>query len=206
MAALRDVFLTSMLIVLLVGSIAGMIIGVGLVVRADAMFRLFGRLNRWNLTWLDTKAREERPVATHASLGSTQRKMAGTVFILGGGFAAVMLAVTAKVPAILVAKAWGAASIASVLLVEAMRWLLVIGCAFAVFVGILLLFFPNVWNRFEAGANRWKSTQSFFAGADVMHTPLDRWVERSPQTAGTLIAVLSAVSLFAFGALLYLKR
>ena len=202
MAALRDAILTAILLVLLVGSITGVIIGIGLAVRAEATLGFFRRVNRWGLTWLDVKAREERPVVAHAGLGLAQRRVAGSVFVAGGGFAAFALAISARIPGAFIAKAWGTLSL---VLIEAVRWLLVVGCVFAVLVGILLLFFPDAWTRFEAAANRWKSTHGFFSSADTMHTPLDRWVESSPQAAGWLIAILSTVSVVAFGALLYIR-
>ena len=56
--------------------------------------------------------------------------------------------------------------------------------------------------RLEARANHWHSTRQFFARTDVMHTPLDRWIEQSPRPAGVLITILSLVAVTAFAALL----
>jgi hypothetical protein len=205
MAAVRDILITSLLIALLLGSASGVLIGIGLAARAQATLQFFRRMNRWGLSWLDIKAREERPVPGSTSLSPMKRNIAGTAFVLGGGFAAYVLTVSAKAPAIVVERVWGKVSIVSLLLVEVIRWILVVGCVFAVVVGVLLLFFPEAWTRLEAVSNRWKSTSGFFNEADAMHTPVDRWVESSPRTAGIVIAALSVVSVAAFGALLYLR-
>ena len=69
----------------------------------------------------------------------------------------------------------------------------------ALILGVALLFSPDIWARLEERANRWRSTQHFFASGDAMHLPLDRWVERSPRFAGGLITLLSAIALAAFG-------
>ena len=206
MAAIRDIFLTSVLVLFVIGSAGGVLIGVGLIVRAPAMLRLFQTVNRWSLTWLDIKAREEKPVSSTSVLGESQRRLVGGLFMAGGAFAAIVLAMTGKIPELVVAKVWGAASIVSLVIVEAIRWILVVGCLFAVYAGVLLVFFPVAWKRFEEKANRWKSTRGFFARADEMRTPLDRWVESSPQTAGILIAILSTVALAAFAVLLHIRK
>ena len=205
MAAVRDILITSLLIVLLLGSTTGVLIGIGLAARAQAALDFFRRINRWSVTWLDVRAREERPVSTSTSLSPMKRNFAGAAFVLGGGFAASVLTMSAKAPAIVVERVWGKLSIISLLLVEVIRWILVVGCVFAVVVGVLLVFFPAAWTRLESVSNQWKSTSGFFNEADAMHTPVDRWVESSPRTAGILIAALSVISVAAFGVLLYLR-
>jgi hypothetical protein len=206
MAALREVLVQSLLIVLLLGSFAGIAIGVGLVIRTHAMLAFFGRMNRWVLSRMDSKAREEHPVGGASTLTSPQRRIAGTAFVLGGAFSAAVLATMPKIPAAAMLQARGGLWTMSLLLADALRWLLIVGCVFATVAGIMLIFFPDAWRRLEERANRWHSTKRFFTQTDTMHMPLDHWIERSPRAAGGLIALLSLVALIAFAALLFWRK
>ena len=206
MTALREVIVQSLLILLLLGSVAGIAVGVGLVIRTQAMLGFFARMNRWILSRIDSKAREEHPVGGASTLSSPQRRIAGTVFVLGGAFSAAVLATMPKIPAAAVLQARGGLWSISMVLADSVRWLLILGCVFATVAGIMLIFFPDAWRRLEERANQWHSTKRFFAQTDVMHMPLDRWIERSPRPAGALIAALSLVALIAFAALLLWRK
>jgi len=201
MAMLREIVVQALLIALLLGSAAGVAVGIALVSRAQSTLAFFRRMNHWVTSRIDQKAREEHPVAGPASFSTPQRRLAGIVFALGGAFAVIALTSTPKIPATLL-QARGALWTASLMLADVVRWILVIGCTGSVIVGILLLFFPQAWARLEARANHWHSTQQFFARTDVMHTPLDRWIEQSPRPAGVLITILSLVGVTAFAVLL----
>ena len=205
MAALREVIVQSLLILLLLGSVAGIAVGVGLVIRTQAMLGFFARMNRWVLSRMDSKAREEHPVGGASALSSSQRRIAGTAFVLGGAFSAAVLATMPKIPAAML-QARGGLWTVSLLVADALRWLLIVGCVFATVAGIMLIFFPDAWRRLEERANRWHSTRRFFAQTDTMHMPIDHWIERSPRPAGALIAVLSLVALIAFAALLFWRK
>jgi hypothetical protein len=206
MNALREVLVQSLLLLLLIGSLGGVAIGIGLVIRTQAMLGFFGRMNRWVLSGMDTRAREEHPVEGPSAMSTPQRRIAGAVFVLGGAFSALVLATMPKIPAVALLQARGGLWTMSLLLADGLRWLLTVGCVFAAVAGIMLLFFPGAWKRMEVHANHWHSTKRFFVQTDVMHMPLDRWIERSPRPAGALIAVLSVVSLVAFAALLLLRK
>jgi hypothetical protein len=206
MTALREIAVQSLLILLLLGSVGGIAIGVGLAIRTQAMLGFFARMNRWVLSRIDSKAREERPVGGASTLSPPQRRIAGTVFVLGGAFSAAVLATMPKIPAAVLLQARGGLWSTSMVVADALRWLLIVGCVFAAAAGIMLLFFPEAWRRLEVRANSWHSTKRFFAQTDVMHMPLDRWIERFPRPAGLLIAVLSLVALMAFAALLFWRK
>ena len=206
MAMLREVLVQSLLIVLILGSFAGVATGVALLVQAQAALAFLRRMNRWVNNRIDVKAREEHPVAATTALSAAQRRLAGTAFTLGGAYSAIMLLSTPKIPAVTLLQARGALWTISFFLADVLRWVLIVGCTAATVIGILLLFFPAAWTRLEARANRWHSTREVFARADVMHTPLDQWIERSPRIAGALVAVFSMVAVAAFAILLLWRK
>ena len=206
MTALREILVQSLLILLLLGSLGGIAVGVGLMVRTQAMLGFFARMNRWALSRIDAKAREEHPVGGASALSTSQRRIAGAMFVVGGAFSAAVLTTMPKIPAAAMLQARGALWSISLLLADALRWLLIVGCIFATVAGIMLIFFPEAWRRLEERANSWRSTKRFFVQTDVMHMPLDRWIERFPRPAGLLISALSLVSLIAFAALLFWRK
>jgi hypothetical protein len=206
MALLREMLIQAFILMLLVGSVAGIAVGVGLFAKTEATLAFFRRMNRWALSGIDARAREERPSAEAAPLTPTKRRVAGAAFMIGGIFAVAVLASMPQIPAAALLQARGPLWVASFMLADALRWVLVIGCSLGTVVGVLLLFFPNTWTRVERQANHWYSTKRFFAETDVMHTPIDRWIERAPRPAGVVIAILSVVSVIAFAALLLLRK
>jgi hypothetical protein len=206
MSALREIVVQSLLILLVLGSVGGVAVGVGLLIRTQAMLGFFARMNRWTLSRMDTKAREEHPVGGPSALSTPQRRIAGAVFLAGGAFSAAVLATMPKIPAAALLQARGGVWAISIVAADALRWLLIVGCVFAAVAGIMLLFFPDAWRRLEVRANSWHSSKRFFAQTDVMHMPLDRWIERYPRPAGLLVSALSLLSLIAFAALLFWRR
>lgn len=206
MAALREILVQSLLIVLLLGSAVGVVAGVALMAKAREALTFLRSMNRWVTSRMEARARQEHPVSGAVALTVSQRRIAGTVFAIGGAFAAILLASTPKIPATALLQARGALWSLSFLLADVLRWVLVVGCTGSFVVGVLLLFFPGAWARLEARANHWHSTQQFFTRADVMHMPLDHWIERAPRPAGALLAVLSLVAVAAFATLLLWHR
>jgi len=202
MGTLSAIFVQSLLIVLLLGSLAGVAVGVGLLVRAERALVIFRRLNHWFLSDLDLKARRDPAVTARKMFEPRQRRFVGLIFLIGGCLGATLIASATAHSESPIALIGGELSVISGILVEALRWFLLVGCVAALMMGVMLLFFPGAWVRLEARANRWYSTERFFAQGDAMHLPLEGWIERSPRPAGALIAMLSLVAVVAFAGLL----
>jgi hypothetical protein len=86
---------------------------------------------------------------------------------------------------------------------EAMRWFLVVGSALAVIVAILILFFPSRLAALEAHLNKWYSTRNLLPrSGESMRYPLDLMVEATPRAAGWLITIASLLVTAAMALLL----
>jgi hypothetical protein len=190
MSAVQQILLTALLAFLLAGSLLGIGVGAGLVLRNERAAAFLQAMNRWVST-----RRVLKPVEVPREVGSGHAgRGLGALLVLAGGYA---LAVLAAVPVSRVASALrldNAASPLAMIAIEAAKWLLVAGCAGSVAAGVLLLFFPKAWHGIETLANRWYSSRQMASGGDDMHLPLDRAVFAFPRAAGGLILVLSAVS------------
>jgi hypothetical protein len=198
MSALQPILLTALLAFLLVGSLLGIGVGAGLLLRNERVAAFLQLMNRWVST-----RRVLRPVELPRELGAGHAgRGLGALLVLAGGYS---LAVLAAVPVSRVASALrfdNAASPLAMIAIETAKWLLVAGCAVSVASGVLLLFFPRAWHGIEALANRWYSSRQITSGGDDMHLPLDRAAGAFPRAAGGLILVLSAVSSVACALLL----
>lgn len=174
-------------LVVLFGSVAGIVLGLGLLLQTQATLRGMARLNRWVSSRRALKALEiPRSMARRARGG---RLWAGLVIASGAAY-------------VLIALVWhfDTAGLASPLMLvglEALRWILVAGSVLAAIVGMLLAFSPRTLEAFETWSNRWVSMRQAVQGADTMYTPLERLVEQFPRAAGGLLIAFSAAAAIA---------
>jgi hypothetical protein len=198
-----QVVLPSLALFGLAGSVLGISVGLGLLLRSAPTLRFFDTMNRWVST-----RRTLKPLEIPRYVGSpTARKPRwnGLVLLIAGAYVAVTLWQLdgAKMATL----AYGTHyAVAAEILLKAIRWSMVAGGLAAVAVGIMLLFFPRAYLGFEARANHWYSTRQAFTGGDTAHMTLDRWVAAYPRFAGTAIACLSVVATLGFVALLLSRR
>jgi hypothetical protein len=192
-----QIVLPSLALVGLAGSVLGIAVGLGLLLRTAATLHFFGTMNRWVST-----RRTLKPLEIPRSVGSpTARKPRwnGLVLILAGAYVSIVLW-QLDGGRLMSAMPHGARyAVLTGVVFSAMRWFMVVGGLAVVAVGVMLLFFPAAYPAFEARANRWYSTRQALSGGDRMHMTLDRLVESFPRAAGLIITCLSLVSALAFG-------
>jgi hypothetical protein len=188
----------------LAGSVLGIAVGLGLLLRSAATLRFLATMNNWVST-----RRVLKPLEIPRSVGSpTGRKPRwnGLVLVLAGAYVSIVLwhLDGARLAS---AMAHGARyPVVTGILLNAMRWFMVAGGLTAVAVGVMLLFFPRAYPAIEARANHWYSTRRVITSGDGLHMTLDRWVEAHPRAAGTIIACLSVIAALAFAALIFSRR
>jgi hypothetical protein len=212
MAALRDpqvaeMLVLSLVLLLFVGSLFSLAVGAGLVLRGDTVIRLFGTMNRWVSTRVALKLFEV-PRSSELPVSYQKRRwIAGVVFLVGGAYAAYVLAVRVDVLKLIwVLGVYGASASIALILVDTLRWFLIVGCAAAAVLGVMLLAFPRAWAALEVRANYWYSTRQMVSGGDDMHLTLDRWVARFPRAAGAIIIVLAMIPTVTSSILLFARR
>jgi len=207
--ALRDpnvahVLLLSFTVLLLLGAVLCFAVGIGLLFRTNSTLALFAVLNRWVSTRQVLKS-VEIPRTSDLHVRDTRRRwVTGLLFAIGGGYAAYRLAL--GVDAVkFVAGLRVRAAMAPVwlIVVETLRWSLVVLCTGATVLGVVLVAFPSAWPAIEARANRWYSTRQLASGGDTMHLTIDRWVELYPKPAGALVTALAFIPLLGAGLLFF---
>jgi hypothetical protein len=191
--------LTTVVIFLFAGSLLGLALGIGLLVRARFMLPFIQLMNQWVSTRQALKPLE-LPLQVAPAAGGA--RWFGAVLAALGAFAAVILLGRLDGGALAAFFRLDSASLLAILL-EALRWFLVVGSLTAVFTGFMLLFFPQAWRKVEARANYWYSTRHLEIAGDALHPPLDRIVEAFPRASGAVILALSAIAAVSSAMLLF---
>jgi len=192
--------ITSVVAFLLVGSLLGLLLGIGLLVKARAVLPFIHLMNQWVSTRQALKSLEQPRQVGAAASGA---RWFGAVLVALGAFSAAILLGRLDPAAVAsLLKVDGRTSLLGMLL-EALRWFLVLGSLGAVVTGVMLLFFPRTWRRVEERANRWYSTRSLEIAGDALHPPLDRIVEAFPRASGAVLVALSVVAAASCAMLLF---
>ena len=201
-SVVEKLLLPSLLLALLVGSVFAILVGAGLMLRSEAMFRLFGSMNRWVST---RKAMGEldKPRNMEGAL-HRQRLFLGFAVIVGSALSLPVLIWKFEVGAFVFAFHRVFPAAATELVALCLRWLLLIGDSLALLAGISLVFFPQLLAKLEAQMNRWYSPRAAAKDMDIMHMTIDDWTRANPRTAGLLIVVLAVfvalnLGMFVFG-------
>ena len=185
----------------LVWGVVALAIGVGLIVRSASMFRLFALMN----TYVSTR-RGLKSMAVPRSVGPAvlkYRHWFGSLFAAGAAYSIFALVTGSGNSAVASMLGTGLPGPFVSWLVEALRWFLGICNAFALIIGLMLVFFPDTFGAIEERANRWYSFRQLAPRADTMHLPLDRWVEAFPRAAGWIIALSALGLVVEFGLILF---
>lgn len=189
---LSHVVVQAMIVLFLIVAVSGLGVGIGLILSSQKTSQLFHRLNRWFSTRHALKA-VEVPRETDRVAHKYQRWLAGG-FVLGGLIAIFGLVAAVDVVALskIVAEKRAAAFVAVIL--DCVRWFLIVGSAAGVVVGAMLLFYPDAEIKLEAFTNRWVSSRRVVRSWDDMHLTLDLLVEAHPAPAGWLLACTSVAA------------
>ena len=181
-----------LIVVFLVVAVAGLGVGVGLIFSSQKTSDVFHKLNRWFSTRHALKTVEVSH-ETDAAAHRYQRWLAGG-FVLGGLVAIFGLLAAVDVVALsrIVAENRMVSFVAVIL--DCIRWFLIVGSVAGVAIGAMLLFYPNAEVTLERFANRWVSSRRVVRHWDDMHMTLDLLVEAHPTPAGMVIAATSAAA------------
>ena len=203
-STLLQLLFPALLIFLFAGNLVAILIGAGMILRAESMFRFFGLMNRWVSM---RKALRPVEIPRNLEIGSTWGPLLlGITFSFGASISMVALLRTYEVASV---TAMFRGSLPPVLLemaAQGAKWFLVVGNALAMVAGLMLIFLPDVFARLAARADHWYSARQFDKDMDAMHLTLDRWVQASPRAAGWIIIVLGVFVVVNLGGMILSKN
>ncbi len=187
----------SFILFFLIGGIAAVIVGLGLILNGARMIRLFDFMN-----YSISTRKMGKPLAIPRDSGRyvwKHHRWLGALFAIGAAYslyglvaqvnnAAFASALNLKLPPMFVL--W---------VVESSRLILIASCAVALVASLLLGFFPETMREIDRRASRWYSTRRLLPDAELPHLSLDQWVAAYPRISGCLILVpaMAVVGYFA---------
>lgn len=193
--SIATVFLLKLFVLfLLTGCVAGLMVGIWLLVGPQA----FQRVNRFFSQWYTTRKATKPLMAPRFIERFVYRHHRAFGFFIVACALYVLYGVLFE---------YDKASIISVFfgpvdpyppatwLVPAMATIVGFGGFFALVVGGFLAIRPSLLKGFEAWANRWVSARRATKFLDTMYFGPDQWVMRHPRSVGAVIALASIYAL-----------
>ena len=183
----------ALIAIFITGGVASFVLGCALVLRQGATLRFMAYMNRWVSTREAFAGLDRRIDLEGGAVPGARRPILGTMFLVVGlaGIGLVLwrlqflpYSVSRRVDA----QAW----FFSTLALESLKWVLVVGFAFAAVVGPLMVVAPARLAELQQRLNQWHATDdSIVAASDKVHTPLEPLVSAYPRASGGIIAIAS---------------
>lgn len=197
---LAQVLASTLVVFLFAGSLLGLALGLGLLLRSSATLPFIRLMNQWVSTRQALRPLEAPVQLARAAAGA---RWFGAVLVAVGAYAAAILISSFDVHRVATLFKVDARYSLGGLGLDVLKWFLVLGSLTAVFTGIMLLFFPSAWRSVEDRANRWYSTRNLEAAGDTVYLSLDRIVEAFPRASGAVILFMSLIAVIASGIILF---
>ena len=190
-----------LVVLFLVGGLALLAVGVGLIVHSAGTLRFFTAMNRW-VSLRRVFRHVDIPRDTRLAVQKYRRFLVA-IFVAGGVLAIFGLATQFDASAFsrVLGLDFLQPAVAS-WLVESARWMLIVGNLAAIVIGTMLGFFPDALIALEARGSHWFSERQLTKGADTMNFTLDKWVEAFPRASGWIITFFALVLVGAFALML----
>ena len=179
--------LQSAVIFLIVGSLAGLLVGALLVFRPQHLQRISALLNRWVSTrHLDKTL--ERSFELDPWF-YRYRNLTGTLIMLGALFVLYYFAVQMDRASTItgLVKRFHYPQLLIEGLLDAVVLSALMGALSAVFVALFLLFRPSLLRSFELGANQWLSLRKALKPMEIPRDNMDRYVLRNARQIGIFL-------------------
>lgn len=196
MAVINDILLRSFLLLLCAGSIAGILVGAGMLLRPERIVFL----NQYFSHWVSADKVEEqldRPRWIERYFYH-HHWLVGSALLIGALFVLYVFLFSHNVRKIYAAIAPG-----NWWLANALMGVLLIGSVLAALVGIIVLARPSLLREIEKSTNRWISTEGVAKFFNRVHDSLDRRLLRHRKIAGAFMILGSLYILVVLGPLLW---
>jgi len=185
-SCVERIVVPTVLLCLLAGSLAGIVFGFALALRSGPTLQFIARMNRWVSTEAALRPLEV-PRQFDPAPDSPYRRLLGGLFVGGGALTIYFLLTRLQIARLVDAKR----ALGLAIVLDATMAIFIVGGAFALLVGALMLFWPQRLTSLEERLNRWYSSRRLVAAQERMLTPLEPHVEAHPRAAGWIIAIAS---------------
>jgi len=190
---LTEILITAAFWVCILGACVGIVLGIGLNVSSARTLRFLKATNRW----VSMRKRLEPLEKSHDIDKEIfkRRRLSATVFIIGGAYTVFMLLFVIEFPYVVLALSENANPVIVEILVESLKWMLVLSGVLAMVVGGAMLVSDNALPALRAKLDHWYSTEKVSKAASEMHMTLDNLTEAYPRASGLVLLLSSAFAL-----------
>ncbi|MDD5180681.1 MAG: hypothetical protein PHT15_05415 [Gallionellaceae bacterium] len=199
MSITDTLLLRSLLLFLMLGSVAGLFAGMALIMRPDWL----SRVNKHASRWMSTR-QFERPLERTVKLDHwfyRHHRTSGILILAGAVYTLYFFTAILDKPSILAGLSRKfpipPALIASLL--DALVLSCVLGAAFALIISLFLLIRPSLLRGFEQGANRVLSLRHALKPLEIQRSGVDEYVLHNVRLAGMLLLFGSLYALVGMG-------
>jgi hypothetical protein len=194
---IERIIVPTVMLCLLTGGLAGIVFGLALALRSGPTLQFIARMNRWVST-REALQPLETPRQVEPAPESPYRRLLGILFIIAGALTIYFLLTRLQTGRLVDARR----ALGLAIVLDATKTIFIVGGAFALIIGALMVFWAPALTALEERLNRWYSSRGLVAAEDRMLTPLEPHVEAHPRAAGWLIAAVSLVVALAMAWLL----
>ncbi len=195
MTMLETILLPAFLSVLVLGSVAGLIVGAILILQPSWLVRA----NLINNRWISTRHLDkilERPINFDSWFYRYRRvsgllTLAGAIYILY--YFSVQLDKSSAISSL--ARSFKVSTTFIDMLFDPMVWIALSGSAFAVIISVFMLFRLNLFRRFELGANKWVSLRRTIKPLEILHSNVDDYTFSHTLQMGVMVLMGSVYTL-----------
>lgn len=200
-----QILIPSLLRFLFIGGCFSLLVGIGLILHSEQMFRIFDQMNRWVSSRRATRALEIPRDCWPLVL---RYRYALSAFItLGAVYATIRLLTQADIEAIVpgISSSLHLPELFISWILTSVKWFLLLGCMISIVVGLMLGFFITALSKMEKLSATWISTRNnnLLKKADVLHSGFDNLVMSFPKTAGWIVTIMSMVEVTLVGIQMY---
>ncbi|MGB7541313.1 MAG: hypothetical protein WBM28_04765, partial [Burkholderiales bacterium] len=193
---INDILLQSLLILLCAGSIVGVLVGTGMLLRPERI----AFLNQYFSRWVSADKIEEqldRPRWTERSF-YRHHQLVGGILLVGAIFVLYIFLFSynvRKISAVMALGNWE--------LLDALVGMLLVGSVLAALVGIIVLARPSLLRDIEKSTNRWISAERMVKCFNSTRYSFDQHILRHRKIAGILMVIGNLGILIALGPFLW---
>ena len=197
MSIITTLALRSLVLFLMVGSVAGLFVGAALILRQDWLLRVSKFTNRWIST-----RRMSRPLEQPINLDSwfyRYRRISGTAMLTGAVFILYFFAARFDKHSVLSSLSKNALIPPALMggIIDALVLISLIGAVLVLIISLFLMFRPSLLRGLEQGSNRSSSLRRALKPLEIPRAGVDEYVYRNMQWVGVLILLGSLYTLVA---------
>ncbi len=179
---MRDILLRSFLMLLCAGSIAGVLIGAGMLLKPERLAFLNQYFSRW-ISANKIQEQLDRPRWTERFFYRHHR-LVGSILFFGANFVLYVFLFGGRTRRIYAAMPSG-----NWWLMDALKGALIGGSVLAALVGIIVLARPSLLREIEKAGNRWISTEEVAKYLDGRRNSFDRQILHHRRIAGIAMII-----------------